>query len=167
MNKFPFCLFCIPSLALAPNHVRIFVSFYLLIFFILCSVVHLCFVSNGIQPCLYIFFYLFIFYLFVFLSFYLRFSFSPVDCLLDCLELQTTLLTSLFLVFLSSYLFFFLSSYLLIFLSHVQLFTCGMSPRLSPVTSHFPQALPTTPTFADFALLWFPPSLLFKKDKVS
>ena len=42
-----------------------------------------------------------------------------------------------------------------------------MSPRLSPVTSHFPQALPTTPTFADFALLWFPPSLLFKKDKVS
>ena len=69
----------------------------------------------------------------IFLSsylFYLRLSWSPVDCF----QLHPTLFSSLFLVFLSSYLLSFFLFIFLSFLSKVQLFTCGVSPRLSPVT---------------------------------
>ena len=144
-NRFLFAVFNSFSGTCAQpcSHLCFFLSFYLLFS---CSPVF----CIPLHPTL---FFHICFLFFIFISFYvpyLRLSISQ-GCLLDCFELQTTLSTSLFLAF----------------LSNVQLFTCGMSLRLSPVTSHFPQALPTTPTFADFALLWFPPSLLFKKDKVS
>ena len=131
-----FLLFFIPSLALAPNPVHIFVSFYLFIF---CSVVHLCFVSHYIQPCFSTF--VSCFYLYIFLSSLSKAQyFTCVGCLLDCFELQTTLLTSLFLAFLSFYLMFSCSPV-------VCLLDCLQSRPISLKHFRQPQHSPTLPYF--------------------
>ena len=135
-----FLLFFIPSVALAPNPVHIFVSFYLFIFFYTmfsCSPVF----CIQLHPTLFFHICFLFFYFYIFLSSLSKAQyFTCVSCLLDCFELQTTLLTSLFLAFLSFYLMFSCSPV-------VCLLDCLQSRPISLKHFRQPQHSPTLPYF--------------------